>query len=159
MPPVISVSKGCCSHQTLQSSSNGVLWRNSGWKITGHWSQIAEVHIKEIISVSPDSCIFPYTEKHQIPWDTWFSLMNSNLLRVWLPDFCYKNSYISWLLWPLSLRSSLLSFLRCYILSSVHQIKHNSQLSGVNFFFFLINSLNLQTLNNSHRNYYFVSVG
>ena len=29
-----------------------------------HWPQIAEVHIKGMISVSPDSCIFPYTEKH-----------------------------------------------------------------------------------------------
>ena len=29
-----------------------------------HWPQIAEVHIKGMISVSPDSCIFPYLEKH-----------------------------------------------------------------------------------------------
>ena len=34
---------------------------------TGYWPQIAETHIKGMISVSPDSCIFPYVEKHLIP--------------------------------------------------------------------------------------------
>ena len=28
-----------------------------------YWPQIAEVHIKGMISVSPDSCIFPYIKK------------------------------------------------------------------------------------------------
>ena len=32
-------------------------------KKTGNWPQIAEMHMKEVISVSPDSCIFPYIEK------------------------------------------------------------------------------------------------
>ena len=32
-------------------------------KNTEYWPQIAEVSIKGMISVSPDSCIFPYTEK------------------------------------------------------------------------------------------------
>ena len=31
---------------------------------TGYWPQIAKVHIKRTISVNPDSCIFPYLEKH-----------------------------------------------------------------------------------------------
>ena len=31
---------------------------------TGYWPQIAKMHIKRMISVSPDSCIFPYLEKH-----------------------------------------------------------------------------------------------
>ena len=31
---------------------------------TGYWPQRAEVQIKGIISLSPESCIFPYTEKH-----------------------------------------------------------------------------------------------
>ena len=31
---------------------------------TGFWPQIVEMHIKEIISVSPDPCNFPYIEKH-----------------------------------------------------------------------------------------------
>ena len=34
------------------------------WKNPGYWPQIAEMHMKEMISVSPDSCIFAYTEKH-----------------------------------------------------------------------------------------------
>ena len=33
----------------------------------GILAPIAEVHIKGMISVSPDSCIFPYTEKQYIP--------------------------------------------------------------------------------------------
>ena len=32
-------------------------------KSTEYWPQIAETHIKGIISVSPDSCIFPFIEK------------------------------------------------------------------------------------------------
>ena len=30
---------------------------------TGYWSQIAEIHMKRMISDSPDSCIFLYTGK------------------------------------------------------------------------------------------------
>ena len=30
---------------------------------TEYWLQIGDVHIKEMISVSPDSCIFPYIEE------------------------------------------------------------------------------------------------
>ena len=33
------------------------------WGNSGYWAQVAEVHIKGMISVSPDSCIFPYIEK------------------------------------------------------------------------------------------------
>ena len=32
-------------------------------KTQDYWPQITEVHIKGVISVSPDSCIFPYKEK------------------------------------------------------------------------------------------------
>ena len=32
-------------------------------KNTGYWPQIAEMHMKGMISVSPDACILPYTEK------------------------------------------------------------------------------------------------
>ena len=31
---------------------------------TGHWPQRAGVHIKGMISMSPEFCIFPYIEKH-----------------------------------------------------------------------------------------------
>ena len=33
-------------------------------KIIGYWLRIAEMHMKGMISVSPDSYIFPYTEKN-----------------------------------------------------------------------------------------------
>ena len=36
-------------------------------KIQDYRPQTAEVQIKEIILMSPDSCIFPYIEKHIIP--------------------------------------------------------------------------------------------
>ena len=35
-------------------------WRNSGSENTGYWPQMAEMYIKRMISVSPDSCIFQY---------------------------------------------------------------------------------------------------
>ena len=34
------------------------------WKNPGYWPQIAEMHMKGMISVSPDSWIFPYIEKN-----------------------------------------------------------------------------------------------
>ena len=38
------------------------------------------------------TCIFPYREKHQIPWDNWSSLINNNLFKFWLPYLCPKKS-------------------------------------------------------------------
>ena len=38
-------------------------WGSSGCENTGSWPQIAEIHTKGMISVSPDSCIFPHIEK------------------------------------------------------------------------------------------------
>ena len=35
-----------------------------GYENTGCWPQIAEAHMKGMISVSPASCIFPYIEKY-----------------------------------------------------------------------------------------------
>jgi len=39
--------------------------RNGGCKQLGNriWPQIAEVHVKGMNSVSPEACIFPYTEE------------------------------------------------------------------------------------------------
>ena len=34
--------------------------------------------------------IFPYREKHQIPWDNWSSLINNNFFKFWLPCLCHK---------------------------------------------------------------------
>ena len=41
--------------------------RNSGFENTGYGPQITEMHLKAVISVSPDSCIFPYTDT--IEWE------------------------------------------------------------------------------------------
>ena len=51
------------SHQTRASPYNE-LWGKEAQDVrTGYWSQIAEIHMKRMISDSPDSCIFLYTEK------------------------------------------------------------------------------------------------
>ena len=56
------------SSRSPQSAAtlHGELWGHSGCENTEHWTQIAEVHIKGMISVSPNSGIFPYIEKHLI---------------------------------------------------------------------------------------------
>ena len=51
--PVIQEPSGC-SH---------VPKRAQDVKITGYWLRIAEMRMKGVISVSPDSCIFSYIEK------------------------------------------------------------------------------------------------
>ena len=86
MWPAISVNKRCCSHQAttdtymvglreLRMETKGCLPSHCshplivdpeafpGWIKAEKWPQIAEVHIKGMISVSPDSCIFLYKEK------------------------------------------------------------------------------------------------
>ena len=50
------------SHQTA-ATPNSEPWESSGFGNTGYRPQIAEVHIKRMISVSPDCCIFPCIEK------------------------------------------------------------------------------------------------
>ena len=57
-------NKACCSYWSISHFSvpNGAARADSGWKRTGYWPQI-EVHIKGMISMSPDTCTFPYTEK------------------------------------------------------------------------------------------------
>ena len=90
--PAISANKGCCSQQAIYSNYSCPPWwalrelrmetnrppatKPSATVIThnchpegfrtrkaGYWPQIAKEHIKEMISVSPDSCIFPFIEK------------------------------------------------------------------------------------------------
>ena len=34
---------------------------------TVYWPKIADMHMKGMISVTPDSSIFPFLEKHRIP--------------------------------------------------------------------------------------------
>ena len=52
------------SHQSVVTHS-GAVRGNSGWENTGYWSQTAKMNIKGMISVSPESCISPYIEKHK----------------------------------------------------------------------------------------------
>ena len=47
--------------------------------------------------------------------DTKFTLINSNLLKSWLPGLCCKNSHISWLL-PHLFAAVSQSFLRSYLI-------------------------------------------
>ena len=51
------------SHQ-ITATSPGEPQGSSGCKNTRYCPQITEIHTKGMISVSPDSRIFPYTEKH-----------------------------------------------------------------------------------------------
>ena len=46
------------SRHTVATPKGGP-WGNSGCENTGYWPQIAEIHIKGMISMSPDPCIFP----------------------------------------------------------------------------------------------------
>ena len=73
--------QGCQSHQLFRPSRRDFLSLEGTQKeqrlgsnddqgtkdvkkqITGFWPQIAEIHMKGMISVSPDSCIFPDIEK------------------------------------------------------------------------------------------------
>ena len=62
MLPAVSVNKHC-QLSTVAATMDVEPSGNTGCKNIGYGPQICEVHIKEMISVSPDSCIFPYMEK------------------------------------------------------------------------------------------------
>ena len=69
-----------------------LLWRKLRKQIkTGYWLQIAEVYITGVISVSLDSCIFPYIEKtlNSLIWDIQFSFIKNSFLFL-LPALCSK---------------------------------------------------------------------
>ena len=110
----ISVNKGCHSHQLLQPPGNsgrkkylpstshqttatphGEPWKNSGCENTGYWPQIAEMHLKAIISESkPRLLRLPIHRKvlNSLTWEFWFSLINNNLLMFRLSSLCCKTS-------------------------------------------------------------------
>ena len=70
----------------------------------------AEVHIRGMISGSPDSGSFPFVKKvpNSSNWSIWFSLNNSNLLVFWTIPFVAKSLYIlAPLLPPLSTLAEL----------------------------------------------------
>ena len=58
--------QGCAGHQDISHcrQPRTVQPRGLGRKEPGYWPQEARVQIKEMISRSPDSCIFPYIEKY-----------------------------------------------------------------------------------------------
>ena len=104
MPSAISVNKECCSHEaiTLQPpwvSPEGLSMRST---------EIRHIrHITGMISGSLGS--YPPIHRkalHFLTWDTWSSLIDSNLLVFQLPGLDCKNSYTSWLP-PLPLQNSL----------------------------------------------------
>ena len=59
----------------------------------GCWPWIAEMYMKEMISVSPDACIFPYTEERWILYFeiSHFSWINDSLLIFRLPSPCCRH--------------------------------------------------------------------
>ena len=76
----------------LQSSSQwplptlspaGTQDRNDGM---GHWASKVKVRFKRTISMSPNSS---HTEESAETLN-WFSLINSNLLMLWITEFCGK---------------------------------------------------------------------
>ena len=100
----------------------------------------AEVYIKGVISVSPDSCIYSYIKKHYIPSleMSVFLLLNNNSLMFWLPGLLLQK--LLYLPTPhlASLEQFSQRYLRCWVLGlslqRVCRINHNSQFLGCVFF-------------------------
>lgn len=99
MSPAIAVNKGCCGLQDVSHaapSPNSAPWGETGWRRTGYWPKVAKVHIKEMISVSPDAHIPIHRKalKFINLRHLFFSLISSNLL-MFSYLFCFlfcKNS-------------------------------------------------------------------
>ena len=73
--------------------------RRPGVRMAGFWPQTAEVQIKGMVLVSPDSCTYlPIHGKvlNSLTWDVWLSLIGSHLLLFCAADLCCRNSWISW---------------------------------------------------------------
>ena len=125
------------SHQTTVTSC-GEPWGNAGCGNTGYRPQTAEVHTKGMISVSPDCCIFPYTEK-VLNSLRYLPFLNSNLLKFWLLGLCCKN-YI-WLL-PYLFGAVSQSCLRCCVPGWSPQFcSPNKTWSSTFRFFFSVDTL------------------
>ena len=56
-------NKECLPSISHQTAPDYEPWGNSGCENIGYWPQIAEVHIKGMISVGPDPWILPHIEK------------------------------------------------------------------------------------------------
>ena len=114
----------------------------------GYWPQVAEVHDKGMISVSPDPCILLCTEK-----DKFLEISDSLVLTM---KFCsYYLPFVTKLLYILApLASELFSqgyLRRCLLgLNSsgfFQQIKHSSKLLGCTYFFKWTQGLNKCVIN------------
>ena len=100
-------------------------------KNSGSWPQRAEMHMKRMTSVSPDSCIFPYIEKHQISWDILFLdfLKNSFDIQIYLPFVANRYNLTP----PPPPQSNSLGVTwdavsQAWSPKNIHWIKHTSQL-------------------------------
>ena len=101
---------------------------DSRWESTGLRPQIAEVHSKVMVSVSPDSCV--YVPIHWKVVNSLASLINNNLFMFWLTGFCCRNSYVS-LLFLYLFRAAPQSYLRGCLLESNPQFRSAQLLSRV----------------------------
>ena len=81
-PPPVVHSEGTQDGKVPDTSPRQLRCRSKEWF---QWAQTSHlpIHRKMLNSLT---------------WDIWFSLINSNLLMLWLAGFCCKNSYISCLL-------------------------------------------------------------
>ena len=93
MSPATSANKGCLqpsSPQPLQPSwlhPEGI--QGGDRQDTRPWR--VKILIKGMTSKSPSSCIFPHRKVlRSLTWGVWFSLIDRNLPRFWLPGFCCK---------------------------------------------------------------------
>ena len=93
---------------TCHTSKQRMLWPSSpqprwpppwypggdlGWESTGCWPQPAEVHIRGMMSVSPDPAA-SHTEKPKLIHSRRLVLIKSNPLMFQLPGLCCKISHI-----------------------------------------------------------------
>ena len=142
MPPVISLNEECCSQQARSHCScpqlrtlRGLRMEKSRILAPDSWGADQRNDSNE-----PRLLPLPIHRKalNSWTWDVWFSLMNSNLLKIWIPGFCCKDPYRSWLP-PTSSQQSLTALWEAaswaWVLSFVRRIKQNSQLLGCAFLF------------------------
>ena len=134
----------CMKNVASHISKLRMLWPSSHQPLQPEGSQdgkeentflAIEVHIKGMISMSPDSCIF--TEKNaEFIHVRCLVFFNSNLLKFQTTWPLMQNFYISWLL-PYLLGTVSLSrevFSWAWRLQKVCWIRHNSQFLGAFFF-------------------------
>ena len=85
---------GCPMPQVTQPPPTVHPKGNSRWRKIRHWLYIVKMYIKGIISMSPDSCIFPYKKKKSTKMTNlrylgWEAIVISNNLLM----FCYMSSF------------------------------------------------------------------